>query len=41
MVRELQEVIGALEADDNVRAVVFDSAVDYFQITTLVRAVLR
>ena len=31
MVREFQEVIGALEADENVRVVVFDSAVeDYF-----------
>src|SRR5580704_4246137 len=31
MVREFQEVIAALEADDQVRVVVFDSAVDgYF-----------
>jgi enoyl-CoA hydratase/carnithine racemase len=31
MVREFQEVIGALEADEDVRAVIFDSAVDgYF-----------
>src|SRR5271155_343301 len=31
MVREFQEVIGALEADEHVRVVVFDSAVDdYF-----------
>src|SRR6202051_2998586 len=31
MVREFQEVIGALEADEQVRVVVFDSAVDdYF-----------
>src|ERR1700684_1622184 len=31
MVRQFQEIIGALESDDNVRVVVFDSAVDgYF-----------
>ncbi len=31
MVREFQEVIGAIEADEQVRVVVFDSAVDdYF-----------
>ena len=31
MVRQFQEVIGALEADEHVRVVVFDSAVDdYF-----------
>jgi enoyl-CoA hydratase/carnithine racemase len=31
MVRQFQEVIGALEADEQVRVVVFDSAVDdYF-----------
>src|SRR3984957_18157492 len=31
MVREFQELIGALEADEDVRVVVFDSAVeDYF-----------
>jgi hypothetical protein len=31
MVREFQEVIGALEADEDVRVVVFDSSVeDYF-----------
>src|ERR1700681_2770596 len=31
MVRQFQEVINALEADENVRVVVFDSAVDdYF-----------
>jgi enoyl-CoA hydratase/carnithine racemase len=36
MVREFQEVINALEADEHVRVVVFDSAVDdYFLITPI------
>src|ERR1700688_1384702 len=30
MVREFQELIGALEADEHVRVVVFDSAVDAY-----------
>src|ERR1700709_1147310 len=30
MVRQFQDVINAIEADENVRVVVFDSAVDYY-----------
>jgi hypothetical protein len=38
MVRQFQEVIDALEADEQVRVVVFDSAVDDYEYITQVTA---